>query len=153
MFSMCSELTPRAPIPDRRIAQFMQPWWDYWDVRWFVIGWIWNYNDYVLKAVFSDAHSEVRSFESGNTRKRKQSAKEWCGHWPFIIMLAFSFDYYPLFCLYISTIDQHSGNRYKSAVYHHRVSTYQHSVQQWWRGCWRAKSLRKNHSYSFGRAG
>ena len=28
------------------------------------------YNDYVLKAVFSDAHSEVRSFESGNTRKR-----------------------------------------------------------------------------------
>ena len=26
--------------------------------------------DYVLKAVFSDAHSEVRSFESGNTGKR-----------------------------------------------------------------------------------
>ena len=25
MFSMCSELTPRAPIPDSRIAQFMQP--------------------------------------------------------------------------------------------------------------------------------
>ena len=26
MFSMCSELTPRAPIPNSRIAQFMQPW-------------------------------------------------------------------------------------------------------------------------------
>ena len=26
MFSMFSELTPRAPIPDSRIAQFMQPW-------------------------------------------------------------------------------------------------------------------------------
>ena len=26
MFSMCSKLTPRAPIPDSRIAQFMQPW-------------------------------------------------------------------------------------------------------------------------------
>ena len=25
MFSMCSELTPRAPILDSRIAQFMQP--------------------------------------------------------------------------------------------------------------------------------
>ena len=25
MFSMWSELSPRAPIPDRRIAQFMQP--------------------------------------------------------------------------------------------------------------------------------
>ena len=25
MFSTCSELTPRAPIPDGRIAQFMQP--------------------------------------------------------------------------------------------------------------------------------
>ena len=25
MFSMCSELTPLAPIPDSRIAQFMQP--------------------------------------------------------------------------------------------------------------------------------
>ena len=25
MFSMCSELTPHAPIPDSRIAQFMQP--------------------------------------------------------------------------------------------------------------------------------
>ena len=25
MFSMCAELTPRAPIPDSRIAQFMQP--------------------------------------------------------------------------------------------------------------------------------
>ena len=25
MFSMCSKLTPRAPIPDSRIAQFMQP--------------------------------------------------------------------------------------------------------------------------------
>ena len=27
MFSMCSELSPRAPIPDSRIAQFMQPWY------------------------------------------------------------------------------------------------------------------------------
>ena len=26
MFSMCSELTPRARIPDSRIPQFMQPW-------------------------------------------------------------------------------------------------------------------------------
>ena len=26
MFSTCSELTPRAPIPDGRMAQFMQPW-------------------------------------------------------------------------------------------------------------------------------
>ena len=26
MFSMCSELTSRAPIPVSRIAQFMQPW-------------------------------------------------------------------------------------------------------------------------------
>ena len=26
MFSMCSGLTPRAPIPDDRMAQFMQPW-------------------------------------------------------------------------------------------------------------------------------
>ena len=26
MFSMCSELTPRARIPDTRIPQFMQPW-------------------------------------------------------------------------------------------------------------------------------
>ena len=26
MFSMCSELSARAPIPDSRIAQFMQPW-------------------------------------------------------------------------------------------------------------------------------
>ena len=26
MFSMCSELTPRAPIPDTRIPQLMQPW-------------------------------------------------------------------------------------------------------------------------------
>ena len=25
MFSMCSELTPRARIPDTRIPQFMQP--------------------------------------------------------------------------------------------------------------------------------
>ena len=25
MFSMCSELTPRAPIPDTRIPQLMQP--------------------------------------------------------------------------------------------------------------------------------
>ena len=25
MFSTCSELTPRAPIPDGRMAQFMQP--------------------------------------------------------------------------------------------------------------------------------
>ena len=29
MFSMCSELTPRAPIPDGRMAQFMQPWHEY----------------------------------------------------------------------------------------------------------------------------
>ena len=27
MFSMCSELTPRAPIPDTRIPQLMQPWY------------------------------------------------------------------------------------------------------------------------------
>ena len=27
MFSICSELTPRAPIPDSRIAQFMQVDW------------------------------------------------------------------------------------------------------------------------------
>ena len=32
MFSMCSELTPRAPVPDNRIPQLMQPcvllgWW------------------------------------------------------------------------------------------------------------------------------
>ena len=27
MFSTCSELTPRAPIPDGRMAQFMQPWY------------------------------------------------------------------------------------------------------------------------------
>ena len=27
MFSMCSELTPRAHVPDNRIPQFMQPWW------------------------------------------------------------------------------------------------------------------------------
>ena len=26
MFSMCSELTPRAHIPDTRIPQLMQPW-------------------------------------------------------------------------------------------------------------------------------
>ena len=26
MFSMCSELTPRARIPDTRIPQFMQPY-------------------------------------------------------------------------------------------------------------------------------
>ena len=26
MFSMCSELTPRAPVPDNRIPQLMQPW-------------------------------------------------------------------------------------------------------------------------------
>ena len=26
MFSMCSELTPRACVPDARIPQFMQPW-------------------------------------------------------------------------------------------------------------------------------
>ena len=26
MFSMCSELIPRAPIPDTRIPQLMQPW-------------------------------------------------------------------------------------------------------------------------------
>ena len=26
MFSMCSELTPRARIPDTRIPQLMQPW-------------------------------------------------------------------------------------------------------------------------------
>ena len=25
MFSMCSELTPRAPVPDNRIPQLMQP--------------------------------------------------------------------------------------------------------------------------------
>ena len=24
---MCSELTPRAPVPDNRIPQLMQPWW------------------------------------------------------------------------------------------------------------------------------
>ena len=27
MFSMCSELTPRAHVPDNRIPQLMQPWW------------------------------------------------------------------------------------------------------------------------------
>ena len=27
MFSMCSELAPRAHIPDTRIPQLMQPWW------------------------------------------------------------------------------------------------------------------------------
>ena len=27
MFSMCSELTPRARILDTRIPQLMQPWW------------------------------------------------------------------------------------------------------------------------------
>ena len=27
---MCSELTPRARIPDSRIPQFMQPWWWSW---------------------------------------------------------------------------------------------------------------------------
>ena len=26
MYSLCSELTPRALIPDTRIPQFMQPW-------------------------------------------------------------------------------------------------------------------------------
>ena len=26
MFSTCSKLTPRAPIPDGRMAQIMQPW-------------------------------------------------------------------------------------------------------------------------------
>ena len=26
MFSMCSELAPRAPVPDNRIPQLMQPW-------------------------------------------------------------------------------------------------------------------------------
>ena len=26
MFSMCSELTPRAHVPDNRIPQLMQPW-------------------------------------------------------------------------------------------------------------------------------
>ena len=26
MFSMCSELTPRAPIPDGRMEQIMQPY-------------------------------------------------------------------------------------------------------------------------------
>ena len=29
---MCSELTPRAPIPDTRIPQLMQPWW--WWCSW-----------------------------------------------------------------------------------------------------------------------
>ena len=27
---MCSELTPRARIPDTRMPQFMQPWVGYW---------------------------------------------------------------------------------------------------------------------------
>ena len=27
MFSMCSELTPRAPVPDNRTPQLMQPCW------------------------------------------------------------------------------------------------------------------------------
>ena len=31
---MCSELTPRAPIPDSRIAQFMQPCNKLWDPMW-----------------------------------------------------------------------------------------------------------------------
>ena len=30
MFSMCSELTPHAPISYSRIAQFMQPWSSLW---------------------------------------------------------------------------------------------------------------------------
>ena len=29
MFSMCSELTPRARIPDTRIPQLMQPWFQH----------------------------------------------------------------------------------------------------------------------------
>ena len=28
MFSTCSELTPLAPIPDGRMEQIMQPWWE-----------------------------------------------------------------------------------------------------------------------------
>ena len=37
MFSMCSELTPRALIPDTRIPQFMQPWP--------AVGWLWSSDD------------------------------------------------------------------------------------------------------------
>ena len=32
MFSTCSELTPRAPIPDGRMAQFMQPCLSMWAI-------------------------------------------------------------------------------------------------------------------------
>ena len=34
MFSMCSELTPRAPIPDTRIPQLMQPWTQFKTFLW-----------------------------------------------------------------------------------------------------------------------
>ena len=36
MFSTCSELTPRSPIPDGRMERIMQPWW------WL---WLWFYQD------------------------------------------------------------------------------------------------------------
>ena len=40
MFSMCSELTPRAPIPDGRMEQITQPWlYDKYDQYEFVFDW------------------------------------------------------------------------------------------------------------------
>ena len=34
MFSMCSELTPRAPVPDNRTPQLMQPWLEVLEMEW-----------------------------------------------------------------------------------------------------------------------
>ena len=44
MFSMCSELTPHAPIPDTRIPQLMQPW---------LSDDIWNDDEHVISSLFT----------------------------------------------------------------------------------------------------
>ena len=63
MFSMCSELTPRARIPDTRIPQLMQPWpqinktLQYFVAKAFFVNIIKNNLEHHQRLVFNRLHS------------------------------------------------------------------------------------------------
>ena len=70
MFSMCSELTPRAPIPDSRIAQFMQPClYIYLGLHLFHLDWDWE--------SFKISSCPLSSIHTCKTNRRKPEKSDW----------------------------------------------------------------------------
>ena len=88
MFSMCSELTPRAHVPDNRIPQLMQPWFTYWrnerlvsrfDLFFILVDDCNEVTDYAIARRIIDLHTKLEE-----SVERLYSEDEVCERFPRI---------------------------------------------------------------------